>query len=78
MINRQKWLFNRFDPKFISWCTLIAFKKFRELIQDREMKYNGPYMLAPQSNTKQNFKPNVRHKYKSKYLKNTNNIDILL
>jgi hypothetical protein len=57
MTNRFKWLFNTFNPIYFSWCSLVSFKKFHELNHNNEMKFNGPYMPAPNSNYKRNPRP---------------------
>jgi hypothetical protein len=57
MTNRLKWLFNTFNPIYFSWCSLVAFKKFHELNHNNEMKFNGPYMPGPNSNSNRNARP---------------------
>ena len=50
--NRWNWLFNTFNPKYISWCRITGYvvPTHRILQANRCFHFPGPYMPAPNAN----------------------------
>ena len=39
MLERQKWLFNTYDPMYVSWASIVGYRNYREI--DGELRFKS-------------------------------------